>query len=618
MQKGFVVLYKNKPAVIKESVADKIIIELQDGEKKVRNKDVEILSKFPVTNLKALLNATISEPDFSDVFEFFENEEPTFDEIVELVWGKYLPEQIWKIWQTVSDSVYFETSIPTAPIKIRNQSEIDELKSKQEEKANHEEKYIKFIDVLKKQLKKTEDDFNSTLLLKEFPSFLQEIESFALGKMEKSKVLSDAKVKQTPENAHDVLIKLGYWNIEKNPYPARYGCSVNDSKEKIIPPDFNKPFLDLTSLTAYAIDNRGSTDPDDAVCYDGKYLWIHVANPAETVTCDSTSDLSARKRGVTLYIPDGTARMLGSDAVKYYALGLTEQCYALSFRLELNDNFEIENTEIMRTKITVKRMTYDEAEAKKDSKELKPLFDIANSLFERRIKNGAVSIQMPEVYIRVMDKTVCITPSAILSSQAMIREMMLIAGEAGATFAFKNRIPFQYVSQEQPTLPNDLPEGLAGEYKKRKSMKSRTVSTTPSKHAALGISMYAQVTSPLRRYGDLVSHQQLLKFIDGESLIPKDDFLHRIALGDQATRQAILATRSSKLHWTLVYMQQNPNITYEAIVLENTVNYTHIIIPELAFEYNIKLKSKKMLNEKLNVRTESVNIPFQNVVLKEV
>lgn len=42
----------------------------------------------------------------------------------------------------------------------------------------------------------------------------------------------------------------------------------------------------------------------------------------------------------------------------------------------------------------------------------------------------------------------------------MVREMMLLAGEGAARFAFKNSIPFPYVSQEAPTIPDDIPEGL--------------------------------------------------------------------------------------------------------------------------------------------------------------
>ena len=65
--------------------------------------------------------------------------------------------------------------------------------------------------------------------------------------------------------------------------------------------------------TAFAIDSPWSTDPDDAIAFDGECLWVHIADPASTVLPDSPIDISARGRGATLYLPEGAARMLSED-----------------------------------------------------------------------------------------------------------------------------------------------------------------------------------------------------------------------------------------------------------------------------------------------------------------
>lgn len=40
----------------------------------------------------------------------------------------------------------------------------------------------------------------------------------------------------------------------------------------------------------------------------------------------------------------------------------------------------------------------------------------------------------------------------------------------------------------------------------------------PAYHFSLGMPLYCQITSPLRRYGDLVLHQQLHAYLAGQKL----------------------------------------------------------------------------------------------------
>ena len=148
---------------------------------------------------------------------------------------------------------------------------------------------------------------------------------------------------------------------------------------------------------SYAIDSEWSTDPDDAIGFDGEYLWVHIADPASTVLPDSPIDICARGRGATLYIPEGAARMLSEDCLEDYALVLKEISRALSFKIKLNENCEIEDCEILRTIVDVKRLSYKKADELKDSAELKPLFEIARKTAERRKKNGAVLNQCPKI-----------------------------------------------------------------------------------------------------------------------------------------------------------------------------------------------------------------------------
>ena len=618
MKKGNLVLYKNQPALITDVQGDKFEITMEAGTKKVREKDIVPLHDGECRSIKAAIDAEVPVADFGEAADFFEGETPSFAELAELLWGTYTAEQSWKLWQALCSSPYFICTSPAEPIGIRTQAEIERLNQKQAEREQAEKLRQDFTAALRACMQgKPFTESKET-----YRPFFQELEALALGSSSASKILKDAKMEQTPEQAHDVLLKTGFWPIEKNPYPARFGHSLHSSKADIPEPVFPAEPLDLTAIPAYAIDNPGSTDPDDAVSFDGTYLWIHIANPADTIQADTQSDADACARGATLYTPEGAARMLGEKAVDYFALGLKPVSYALSFKLLLDADGAIEDVSVHRTKLSVIRMTYEEADAQKNSPALAPLFAIAEKNRIRRENAGAVSIDFPEISVTLAEqdgtKRVQLQPAAHTEAAAMIKEMMLLAGEAAACFAFQHSIPFQYISQEAPELPNKLPSGLAGEYRKRRAMRPRSVGTIPSMHAALGLAMYGQVTSPLRRYGDLVSHRQLLNYIDGKPLAPAADLILKIAAGDVAGRACVAAGRASRQHWTLVYLLQNPDWRGTAVVLEAMGKKARIFIPALAYEGDITLDSEPELNQELTVKVRRIRLAYLQASFEQV
>ena len=616
MKKGNLVLYKNQPALITGIQGDKFEIAIAGGVKKVRAKDMVLLHKGECGSLQKALDAVPPQADFGEAADFFAGETPSFSELSELLWGEYPAEQAWSIWRLISSAPYFMCTTPDEPITIRTAAEIERLTQKQAEKEAAEAVRQDFVTELRacmqgKQFQTAESRFTP---------FFQEIEALALGSASVSKLLKDAKIEQTPEHAHDVLLKMHFWPVEKNPYPARFGHSLHSSKIDIPAPVLSGNIMDLSAVPAYAIDNADSTDPDDAVSFDGAYLWIHIANPADTIAAGTQSDADACARGATLYTPEGASRMLGEKAVDYFALGLSPRSYALSFRLLLDDNGDIADAEIYRTCLHVIRMTYEQADEQKDSPELAPLFAAAEKNRRRRERAGAISIDFPEVFINLDEqsgkKIVRIEPVVRTAAADMIKEMMLLAGEAAARFAFKHDIPFQYISQEAPEIPQKLPSGLAGEYKKRRAMRPRTVGTIPSMHAALGLAMYGQVTSPLRRYGDLVSHRQLLNFIDKKPLTEASELILQIAAGDEAARACMYASRSSRQHWTLVYLLQNPGWTGTAVIIDAIGKKARIFIPSLAYETDMNMDTEPELNQSVRIKVRRIRLAYLQVLFE--
>ena len=175
--------------------------------------------------------------------------------------------------------------------------------------------------------------------------------------------------------------------------------------------------------------------------------------------------------------------------------------------------------------------------------------------------------------------------------------------------AIRNRIPFPFVAQELGDLPADPLPGLAGSYQLRRCMRPRRLSATPGEHAGLGLSEYTQVTSPLRRYTDLVAHQQIRTFLAGGTPQTSDEVLSRIAAGEAAAQTAVQAERASNRHWTLILLSRMKNAEWDAVVVDRKGNRATVLIPALAMEASVAVKGELALNDIVRVVATNVKIP---------
>lgn len=635
IRKNSIVLYKNQIALVNDIEGDKFIIQFCSfplteeniskfgsknficQEQKVRDKDIVLLStsESPAKySFEELIKYNDDQIDnkICEAWELLNSDNCSdieFSELAELVDSDFNDKKAWFIFNSLVKSLQFMLIDDKAALKFKltTADEIEVLKKKKNEKEHEKEERQNFLMRLKQKQ-----------LLPEDSIFMGDVEAFALGKTDKSKTLADAGFSQDVEKAHKLLIDTGIWDYTRNPYPFRWGLSVQSAKEGLKSPPEEERLI--VPGVAYAIDNKWSKDPDDAIAFDGTYLWVHIADPASTVMPESSIDKAARDRGATLYIPEGASRMLAEESLSDYALGLKRESLALSFRLLLEDNCSIKECKVFKTKVNVECITYEDADQKKDSPELKPLFEIARKNIIRRNSQGAVNINLPEVHITVDPDTkkVSICKITEYESADVVREMMLLAGEGAAHFAFENNIAFPYVSQEAPDIPQTLPPGLAGEFKTVKSMHRRSVGVTPAAHAGIGIGMYSQVTSPLRRYSDLIAHQQLRAFLDGRELIDKNTMLERISAGDEAAIACKKVERKSNMHWTLVYLLQNPDWTGEAVFVEQKGNLCVFMIPSLAQQTTLVPSKPLNLNDTITVKASNIDISSQNVVFSEV
>jgi exoribonuclease-2 len=622
IQKDALVVYKTRPARV-SAIADKITLVLVNGETvKAREKDFEFLHPGPLAGfsaLKSLHDSDSYDMGLREAWELLAGSPTTFKEAAELAFGEWSPVSAWLMYQALQEGIYFSgTANAVTP---KDAAQVEAERQKRAAKANESADRGAFLARLKKRA-----------LLPEDRRFMQDVEALALGQSEKSRTMRDAGFPEDPVAAHRLLLETGVWDVFVNPHPLRNGCATESAKAPIPPqpavPDAAQGAgrVDLTHLDAFAIDNEGSEDPDDAISITEEagrtVLWVHVADPAVSVLPDTPADKEARVRGSTLYTPDGVYTMLSPDALPLFALGLQEDTRALTFKLTLNADTTIAAVDIMPARIKVTRLTYraaDELLEKGESPPLAALERLSRKIFERRLNNGAVVFDFPEVELSVSadpdnpgKKTVEITPDRAYISQGIVKECMLVSGEGAATWALRNKIPFPYISQEAGDPPETLPPGLAGAYQLRRTMRPRAVSNKPGLHWALGLDIYTQVTSPLRRYTDLLCHQQIRAFLSGAPLLNDDEVLSRLLQAERGASAANHAQRASIAHWKQVYLSGKKGSVWDAILLEKRKPRSFFLIPALALETQTALSSEAELCEpgdNLKVTLLKANIP---------
>jgi len=591
-QKYSLVAYKNRPALIIEDNPD-LQIKLEDGRtQKVRSKDIILIHPGPVHNLAHL------EPQSGDsetAWELLSHDALTLSELAELAFGSFTPSTAWAAWQLVCESLYFQGT-PDC-ITACSREEVSRKQEIRRFKTSQKIAWTGFLNRVANRQVTSEDDH-----------FMAEVEAMALGEATECRVLRELGRSQNPQNAHSLLLELGRWNKSVNPYPKRFGVPLSVPVTNL-PELPEEDRVDLTHFTAFAIDNAWTTDPDDALSWEGpNRLWVHVADVAALVLPDSPADIEARNRAASLYLPDMTVPMLPAEVSERLALGIRDISPALSFGLNLDSEGEISGIEIVPSWVRVSRLSYEQAEEMLDESPFEELLRLTQNHEARRKRNGAVSIELPEVDIRVKDGKIVFHPVGGLRSRMIVREAMLMTGKAVAGYAIREGLPFAFSTQEATEI-FALPDGLAGMYALRRFMKRGEIKSLPARHAGIGLDMYTQVTSPIRRYQDLTAHQQLRAHILGHNLLTSQEILQRIGAVEAVTSNIRKLESLSNRHWTMVYLSETPQWRGEGIIVETDGPYSTALITNLGLETRLHCKHCLPLNTCVPIMLGALNIP---------
>lgn len=588
---GALVVYHGKSAQVSAVSADKIEIRIEGGaSKSVRAKDIEFLHPGPVSSLPP---RALPEPDCGEIMELMEGETFPFSEFAELLYSENTPASFWAAYQLLSQGIYF-TGSPADGVKARPKEEIEAELAAIRAKTQAKEQRAALLDRIR-----------SGAILPQDRPLMSEIEQLAYGRSENSRLMRELEIEATPEKAHQLLLRLGVWDELADPYPARAGIEL-ENPSLALPPLPDEPREDLTDMISLAIDNEGSADPDDAISFADGLLWVHVADPASVVTYGSELDLACVRSGANLYLPEKIVHMLPPEATAVFGLGLNEISPALSFGIRITEEGSAILEKCVRSRVRVERLTYAGAASRMNES---PLMEIASALERFRRKrevDGAMFIRLPEVDIHLAEGRVAVTPVEVTPERELVANAMLAAGAAVAVFAVEHDIPMPFATQ--PAVEEKVPcDSMSDMYALRRLCPPSVVRTSPGLHAGLGLNPYIRVTSPLRRYVDLLAHQQLRRWIAGEELLTSEQLEEHFLSSEKESAVRRKLERQVDDFWMQVFFRQNPEWSGEAVLVNRVDDRLTFLIPSLAYEFKSRWGGKIEPGESVQVKIRSAD-----------
>jgi exoribonuclease-2 len=449
---------------------------------------------------------------------------------------------------------------------------------------------------------------------------------------------------QTAQSAFDLLVELGLWSHHENLFLRRSQIPIHFRREVLEvarqcldspPPDPDTDRLDLTHLKVYTIDDESTQEIDDGLSLETledtrQRLWIHIADPTRLVIPGDDLDLEARRRSTTLYLPTGMIPMFPPElATGPMSLVQGKVCPALSFGIVLDEMGNVQDYSIHASLIKpTYRLTYEDVDEMLElgvsaEPEIAAIATWAIRREEWRKSQGAIAIHMPEAVIKVReDGEILIDVLDDSRSRQLVAEMMILAGEVAGRYGQTHQIPLPFRGQPQPELPSEeelvqLPAGPVRFCAMRRCMPRSEMSITPLRHAGLGLETYTQVTSPIRRYTDLLSHFQLKAHLRGDPLPFATEHLQETMLSvTTAAYEATMVERQTNRYWGLEYLRRHPQQVWQALVLRwlrEHDNLGLILLEDLGLELVMRFKRTVSLGDRLEVQVSHAD-PRQDVI----
>ena len=397
----------------------------------------------------------------------------------------------------------------------------------------------------------------------------------------------------------------------------------------------NSKRSDLTHLDCFTIDDSSTQDMDDAISLEftsnGFSLGIHISDVASAITPGSALDNASAYRLTSIYLPDRIVNMLPEE-LSHNKISLVKDQVrpALSFIFTVDRDYEIKSCDVKLSLIKVRnRYNYEEANNLLENPQehvFETLHNISVTHEMHRIDNGAIQLHKKEAYIQIKDQNTLAVQEIDENSPSrrLISELMVIANSNLAKFAKGHNIPFVYRTQERPDKDkrpeaSKSTESPSGNIAGRMNLKKSLNLTSPRPHAGLGVDLYCQATSPIRRYLDMCNQRQVVTFLnDGKAFYSEAELRRILMESDEDLQRYNVINKESKRFWILKYLEMH---VFRKRDIQGTVVRTDLRNPlveleEVYIAVPVKLDGNYKAGDQLKLKIASINPAFDYLKLE--
>jgi len=536
-----------------------------------------------------------------------EQETVSFEEILELYSGAEqvsLEQRFLLFWAVDKNTVYLARGENGYLVRSREDVSktlrILELREEREQKAQAAVSWVR--SVISGETPPVVDEIHGEFL-ELIERYVIDLDGYERAKEAKG-FLYEAGLKEV-ESAVEFLIKTGFWKKDDDPeskkitFHFRHSQRALEEVEAILSAEEDFASLtDRTDLEVFSVDSEATQDIDDAISFethgDQIILGVHISNVAHVVSRGSFIDQGALDRAETVYFPEGRVDMFPKDLVnKKLSLTAGDLRPALSlFATFKREDFTLIDYSFEATVIRIsKNLTYAEAtEMLRNTQWGEFLVSLTDSLRAERINKGALIVQLPELKIRIGDQDGISVSKDYMDSPAhnVVSECMILMNRLSADFFDKNGIPALFRSQTQDIEPEAReldPEDVLFPVKVAKHLKPSFVALAPEVHKSLGVSRYVQMTSPIRRYTDLLMQRQLISWLKEQKICYSESELEatntHVSL---ATREIKNAQRGRHRYWFIRYILEKDIKGATGYVSSRGYSGFNVYIPEFLIE----------------------------------
>lgn len=536
-----------------------------------------------------------------------EQETVNFEEILELYSGTEqvsLEQRFLLFWAVDKNTVYLARS--ENGYLVRSREDVSktlrtlELRKEREQKAQAAAGWVR--SVISGEVAPVIDESHREFL-ELIERYVIDLDGYERAKEAKD-FLYEAGLKEV-ESAVEFLIKTGFWNKDDDPeskkiaFHFRHSQRALEEVESILSAGENFADLtDRTELEVFSVDSETTQDIDDAISFemhgDRITLGVHISNVAHVVSRGSFLDQGSLERAETVYFPEGRVDMFPRDLVsKKLSLTAGDLRPALSLFATFNkEDFALVDYRFEATVIRIsKNLTYAEATEMLHSTQWgASLVSLTDSLRAGRVSKGAFIVQLPELKIRVGEQDQISIGKDYMDSPAhnVVSECMILKNRLSGDFFDKNGIPALFRSQSQDIDPEAReldPENVLFPVKVAKHLKPSFVTLAPEAHKSLGVPCYVQMTSPIRRYTDLLMQRQLISWLEGQRICYSESELEathtHVSL---ATREIKNAQRGRHRYWLIRYILEKDIKGATGYVSSRGYGRYNVYIPEFLIE----------------------------------